>query len=113
MSSPNLMERVIDKLFSGSFSLLVMFGLTYCFVITCCIYLAFKGKIEPKDFLLIVGGLGTAVMAMWKDYLALKKDENIKINGDGNKGDQNEKVSTVGSDVVDGAGSASTTNPIN
>lgn len=92
----NILERVVDKLFSGSFSLLIMFGITYCLVIMCCVYMVLKGKIESGDFLILVGGLSGTLMAFWKDYIALKKEEGTKINGDGEKGDKDEKIDPNG-----------------
>ena len=88
----NIFEKIVDKLFSGSFSMLVLIGSTYCMIILSCVYLTAKGKIATNDFLLLVGGLGTVFMALWKDYLGVKKDQptngGIKngkeTNGNGN-----------------------------
>jgi len=96
----NIIERIVDKLFSGSFSVLIMVGVTYCVVVMCCVYLTLKGRLDPKDFLLIVGGLSTVLMALWKDYMALKKEDGPKINGE-NKKEIEYNSGTIKSEVKD------------
>lgn len=69
----SIIEKVVDKVFSGSFSMLVLVGSTYCIIILSCIYLMAKGRIDAKDFFLVVSGTGTVFMALWKDYNNLPK----------------------------------------
>ena len=64
-----LLERIVDKLFSGSFSMLVMIGWTYCVIMIGSLYMAIKGKLPVDTFLGMVAGLSGVFMALWKDYL--------------------------------------------
>lgn len=93
----NIFEKIVDKLFSGSFSMLVLIGSTYCIIMLGCVYLAAKGKIPMNEFLILVGGLSTTFMACWKDYLGGKKEQQT-TNG-GKNGQEN---GSNGSSVVPG-----------
>lgn len=76
------MERVIDKLFSGSFSVLVMFCINLCIFSSVCLFLVWKGKLETKYIETIFTALMVLMSTCWKDYLHEKKDEKIHLNGD-------------------------------
>lgn len=79
----DILGKIIDKVFSGSFSMLVLVGITYCIIMISCVYLAARGKIPMNDFLILVAGLGTTFMALWKDYTGSSKTTTTNTNGGG------------------------------
>ena len=81
----SLLERVVDKIFSGSFSVLIMIAINICFFNLLCLYLVAKGKLEPKYIEIIFPATIGLLTMMWKDYIHAKSEDKIKINGDGNK----------------------------
>lgn len=64
----DIISKIIDKLFSGKFALLVMVGFTYSILLYCCVWLVFKGKIEGKELIGLIGGVSAILVMLWKDY---------------------------------------------
>lgn len=64
-----LLSKIVDKLFSGKFALLVMVGITYCMSVYLLAYLVIKGKVDGEKFIIFAGGFGTLLGMMWKDYV--------------------------------------------
>lgn len=95
----NILNKIIDKVFSGSFSLLVMFGSTYCTVILLCTYLAAKGKIPINEYLILVAGMTGTLTMFWKDYNQIKKDQPTNGgNGNGQKIDNGHSTASASAD---------------
>ena len=88
----NIFEKIVDKIFSGSFSMLVLVGATYCIIMLACVWLAAKGKIPMNEFLILIGGLGTTFMALWKDYTGTKQNQT---NGKAKEGEINGTTKTT------------------
>lgn len=70
-----ILNKIIDKLFSGKFALLILVGSTYSLLLFCVSFLVFKGKIEGDKLIGLIGGVSAVLVMMWKDF--------VHANGDG------------------------------
>lgn len=73
-----IIEKIIDKLMSGRYSMLVLFGLTLCVIATISLYLLIKGRIEKETFMTIVAIVATNFTMMWKDYMQVNPKNGEK-----------------------------------
>lgn len=79
-----MLQRAIDKLLSGRYALLMMFGTTICFM-SCVSLIAvlFLNKSDEKFIAIVTffgGYLTGAFSKMWDSYSYAKKDERIQNN---------------------------------
>lgn len=63
------MNEIINKMFSGRYGALIFVIGTYCLSILMCFFLVYKSKLDAKEFIVLIAGLGTLGGMMWKDYI--------------------------------------------
>lgn len=73
-----ILDKIIEKLFSGKFALLVMVGGTYCILLFCVVWLVAKNKVEAKELVGLIGGVSAILVMLWKDFCHTNGDSKVQ-----------------------------------
>ena len=70
-----MIQKIIEKLFSGKYFVVVSIVTTYCVSTTACLYLVGKGKMSLEVFLGIFSGFSALAGQIVNAYF--NKDRNV------------------------------------